>query len=366
VSGGRQRQPPVDVRVLTVWLTTWRDLQWRLRRFVIAGTGAALVFAMTLVLAGLSSSFAAEAQRTVDVIDADTWVTATGVDGVFTTPSVVAASRAAEVARAPGVERADPIVVVHHTVMRDDVVDVNLIGYVDGGLGQPAGVTGRLPSAPDEVVADRALGARVGERIDLAGKRFDVVGTTTGMTINAGQPLIFLRLEDAQQVLVAGADVASAIVTRGVPESLPEGLAARSRIETRDGLLRPLEGAIASIELTKWLLWLVAALVVGSVVYLSALERARDFAVYKATGWSTRSLAAGLALQAVLLSVGASLVGVLLATALVPVFPIVFTIPLSAALLLPAVGVLVGLLACATGLRRAVGVDPALAFGGAA
>lgn len=349
-----------------MWLTTWRDLQWRVRRFVIAGTGAALVFAMTLVMAGLSSSFEAEARRTVDVVDADAWVTQVGVDGVFSTPAVVAAERAAEVGQMPGVERADPIVVVHHTVRRDEVVDVNVIGYAEGGLGQPSPVNGRLPSAPGEVVADEALGAEVGERIDLAGARFEVVGTTSGLTVNAGQPLLFLRIGDAQDVLVGGADIASAIVTRGLPTRLPDGLDASTRDETRLDLLRPLDGAISSIKLTQLLLWLVAALVIGSVVYLSAMERARDFAVYKATGWSTRTLATGLALQAVLLSVGASVLGIAVAHVLVPVFPIAFTIPVSSVLLLPLVGAATGLVACVTGLRRAVGVDPALAFGAAA
>lgn len=357
---------PPGVLGAWVWLTTWRDLQWRARRFVIAGTGAALVFAMTLVMAGLASSFEAEARRTVDLIGADAWVTPVGVDGVFTTPSVVAAGRAAEVAARPGVERADPIVVLHHTVRRDRVVDVNLIGYAEGGLGQPPEVSGRLPRSAGEIVADLSLGARVGERIDLAGSRFEVVGTTEGQTINAGQPLLFLRIGDVQDAVVGGADVASAIVTRGVPESLPEGLASRTRDETREGLLRPLEGAVASIRLAQVLLSLVAALVIGSVVYLSALERSRDFAVYKATGWSTTALAGGLAVQAVVVSVGASLAGVLLALALVPVFPIAFTIPTSYVLLLPVLGVVTGLLACVSGLRRAVGVDPALAFGGAA
>ena len=53
-----------------------------------------------------------------------------------------------------------------------------------------------------------------------------------------------------------------------------------------------------SVRLTLYLLWVVAALVIGSVVYLSALERVRDFAVYKATGWTTRDLATGLPEQA--------------------------------------------------------------------
>jgi putative ABC transport system permease protein len=105
-------------------------------------------------------------------------------------------------------------------------------------------------------------------------------------------------------------------------------------------------------------------MVIGSVVYLSALERRRDFAVYKATGWSTRSLAVGLASQAVLLSTTASLVGVVVAQFLLPLFPMTFEVPSLARVLLPVVGLVVGLVASAAGLRKAVGVEPALAFGG--
>ena len=156
----------------------------------------------------------------------------------------------------------------------------------------------------------------------------------------------------------------SAVLTKGVPQHLPDGLQARDRDVTRGDMLRPIQGALQSVKLTLSLLWIVAALVVGSVVYLSALERVRDFAVYKATGWSSSSLAIGLALQAVLLSTGASVLGILGAQLLLPAFPLEFGVPPMARLLLPLVGAAVGLLASAAGLRRAVGVQPALAFGG--
>ncbi len=191
-----------------------------------------------------------------------------------------------------------------------------------------------------------------------------MTGTTDGLTVNGGQPLLFLRLADVQGLLVQGADIATAVVTRGVPATLPAGLTVRTREQTRRDLIRPLRGAIDSIRFTELLLWAVAALVVGSVVYLSALERSRDFAVYKATGWSTRTLAAGLAAQAVLLSLGAALLGIAAAHLLLPLFPLHFSIPVRASLLLPVVAAVVGLVACLAGLRRAVGTDPALAFGG--
>jgi putative ABC transport system permease protein len=112
------------------------------------------------------------------------------------------------------------------------------------------------------------------------------------------------------------------------------------------------------------LLWIVAALIVGSVIYLSALERTRDFAVLKAVGVSTRSVLAGLCLQAVIVAVFAAVLGGLLSLVLVPVFPMRVVVPTSAFLLLPVTAVLIGLLASAAGLRRAVSIDPALAFGG--
>ena len=52
--------------VLMVLLTALRDMQWRRLRFAIAVAGTSLVFAMTLVLTGLTNGFRAEDERTVD------------------------------------------------------------------------------------------------------------------------------------------------------------------------------------------------------------------------------------------------------------------------------------------------------------
>ena len=112
------------------------------------------------------------------------------------------------------------------------------------------------------------------------------------------------------------------------------------------------------------LLWIVAVLIVGSLVYLSALERMRDFAVFKAIGVPTRSILAGLALQAIIVALLAAALGVILTQLLAPLFPMTVVMPMRAYLALPAIAIAVGLLASVAGLRRAVAVDPALAFGG--
>jgi putative ABC transport system permease protein len=105
-------------------------------------------------------------------------------------------------------------------------------------------------------------------------------------------------------------------------------------------------------------------LIVGSVVYLSALERLRDFAVFKAIGAPTRSILAGLALQAVVVALLAAALGVALSRLLEPLFPVTVVVPTRAYLALPVIAIVIALLASVAGLRRAVTVDPALAFGG--
>ena len=100
------------------------------------------------------------------------------------------------------------------------------------------------------------------------------------------------------------------------------------------------------------------------MVFLSVVERLKDFAVFKAIGVSTTSLMAGLALQAIVLSLIAALVGLGVGTLLGPHLGLPVSISWETYVLLPVVAVLFSLLASLFGLRRALSVDPASAFGG--
>ncbi|MDP9181368.1 MAG: glutamine ABC transporter permease, partial [Actinomycetota bacterium] len=161
-------------------IATLRDLQWRARRFVIAGLGASMVFALTLVLAGLEASFSTESRRVVDGVGADSWVVQKGVESVFSSVSVVPVAKAREIT---GVDRADPVALSHHSVrVHGTLLELELLGYVPGGLGTPTLAEGRLPRAADEIVVDRALGLEVGEQVLLADHAVQVVGRTERLT----------------------------------------------------------------------------------------------------------------------------------------------------------------------------------------
>jgi putative ABC transport system permease protein len=129
-------------------------------------------------------------------------------------------------------------------------------------------------------------------------------------------------------------------------------------------LLRPLRGAESSINYTRLLLWLVAAVIVGAVMYMSALERVRDFAVLKAVGATTRTLVVSLAAEAVLACLIAAALAIGFAELLLPIFPLPITYTIGAFAVLPVIAVVVGVLASLAGVRRAVRTDPAMAFAG--
>lgn len=347
-----------------MWLISLRDLQWRKRRFVTAVAGTALVFAMTLILAGLSASFRNEARRVIDAVGADSWVVRAEIPGPFTSLSVLPERAARRIARAPGVRAAEPIVVLHQVVEAPRLQDVNVFGYRPGAFGTPDIAEGRSPQRKEEAVVDRSLEIDIGERFEMGTRTFEVVGLVDGLTYYAGQPVIVITLEDAQELVFKGFPVATAVITQGVPDEVPAGYKALDAAEVRADLLRPLGNAVSTIDITQALLWVVAASIVGSIIYVSAIERVRDFAVLKATGASTAELMGGLAIQSVTLSLGAAVLAALVAWLIKPLFPLPVEIPLRALAILPIVAIVVGLVASLSGLRRSAAADPAIAFGG--
>lgn len=342
-----------------------RDMQWRKRRFVIATLSSAIIFGMTLVLTGLANGFRAEAQRTVDSLGVDTFLVKEGASGPFVGATPFAPVDLRRIASLPGVQTAAPLVYAGGTVtLGDETRNADLFGAPERGPGMPALSEGRAPSTPDEVAASDTLGRNVGEDIHIASHRLRIVGLVENSTALANLPNIFLTTAGAQRLVYGGQSLVASIGIRGTLEQAPPGYTAVDRDGAIADLLRPLKVAVNSITIVAILLWVVAALIVGSVIYLSALERLRDFAVFKAIGVPTGSIAAGLALQAVVVALAAVVVGVVLAALLAPIFPMQVIVPGYAYVILPIIAVVFGLIASATGLHRAVSVDPAMAFGG--
>jgi putative ABC transport system permease protein len=348
-----------------MWMITLRDLQYRRRQFGIAVAGAALVFALALVATGIVEGFRTEALQTVRAMGADAWIVPRGVTGPFTSQSTVPMSLADRVRRLKGVGAAHPIVVLPHVARlgHGQAENVHVIGHTIGRVGDPE--WGRPPYlGRGKAVVDEALGVEPGAVINIASRRLRVASVIKGRTYFAGIPTVYTGLHDAQEISFEGRPLASAVLVRGAVPHPPPGYVARSNDEVTEDLLSPVQGATTAVDNLRLMLWVVAGVIIGAVVYLSVLERIHDFAVLKAVGGSSRSLAIGVAAQAAIASLLSALIAAALAQALKGAFPLPVTITASAYLALPAIALGVGILASLLALRRALVVDPALAFAG--
>jgi putative ABC transport system permease protein len=300
----------------------------------------------------------------VERFQADTWVVREGGSGPFTSAAALPVTAADAVAALPGVERAEPVLLVRSGIPGDPIHDVNLIGIRVGGMGEPEPSDGAQLSGPGEAIVDESLDLEPGDDFRLGGQTLRVVGVAGGISYTFGVPSVWVTIEDAQRVSIGGAPAASAVVVQGTLTEAPPGFELMDDDAVIDDLERPLARGTDSIDLILVLLTITAAGIVGLIVYLSTLEKMADLAVLKATGSSKRFMATGLAVQAVLLSIVSAIVSVGLAAVIGPAFPVPLEVRADTYARLLGLALSVGLVASLAGVWRAIRVDPATAFGG--
>jgi putative ABC transport system permease protein len=354
-----------------ICLASIRDLQWRSRRFFLAAFATGLVFGVALLMSGVANSFTVEIRNTVNALGASSWLVRTGSPGPFTDPVPFLAKDVLAVRKVPGVKAAEPIFVggaltdgaITVDVSPSSERDVHVLGVVPGGVGSPPVVSGQPLRRRDSAVVDESLGVNVGQEIALNGFKFKVVGLVSGVTYFAGGPVAFVTLKAAQQLGSDGAPDATALLIRGEPERPVAGFTVLTDAQVRTDLGRPTTQAEQTIQLIEVLLWIVAAGIIGAIVYLSALERRGDFAVLKAVGTPSSHLFIGLVIQAVLMALGAAIIGVLIEIPMSGSSSMAVRLAPSNYLAVPIVAVIVGVVASILPARRAARVDPANAFG---
>jgi putative ABC transport system permease protein len=346
---------------------TFADLWFRARQFLIAVVGVGLVLALALGLSGLADGFHAEVASTVDAVGATSWVMAPSAEGRLTAFAAFPGAAAGVVDHEPGVRRASPVLFAPEQVVlvagSTAPQSVNLMGVQPGGLGDPQVVSGHGLSGLDQAVVDSKVDAHVGSVLVLGGHPYDVVGVVDGRTMDGGTPIVYMPLATVQRAVTGGRPLITAVATEGAPAGLPAGLVMLAPSAVITDTVSALGGATASIDNTRSLMWLIAAAVVASMLYVAALERKRDFAVLKALGSSSRTLFLSLVLEAVVVTLFAAILAEVLSLFLGPLFAQPIDITPDARLVLPLIAVTVGVIASISALRRVTGADPATAFG---
>jgi putative ABC transport system permease protein len=345
---------------------TFADLRFRARQFLIAVIGVGLVLGVALAITGLADGFHAEIENFVNSAGASSWVMSKAAQGRVTPFAAFPASDVAAIAQQPGVHQASPLVFAGSQVVRVNgsasPLTVNLVGVQPKGLGAPHVVSGHVFSRPGQVVVDSKVSTQLGSTIVAGGHTYTVVGVVGGATMLGGVPLVYMPVSTVDQIVAGGKPLVTAVAVRGTPAHVPPGLVVLAPSTVVTDTMTQLKQAVSSIDNTRWLMWVIAAVIVASMLYVAALERKRDFAVLKALGSSSRTLFLSLLLEAVVVTLLAALLAELAATLLTPTFAQPLDITPDARLVLPLVAVVVGVVASTSALRRVTGADPAAAF----
>ncbi len=312
-----------------------------------------IVITLLFIMTGLVNQFRTEPFLAAERIGSNrSWLVAETSTGPLTSPS------AAPVGAVDGIEGAEPILIGMASLNGGRV---SLVGRANN-LDEPVITEGRYPEADGEILVDESGGWDIGEVVDLGGRDATVVGTTNDATMLAGLPIVFSQLSHAQTILVDGQPIVTGALLDRPVEPIPTGMKELTATDVGDDGLVPLEGAISSVGLTQALLWLMTLIIIAAVIYVSALERTRDFAVLKAVGADDRMLGATLVIQGVLITLLAVAIGAVLQLFLAPVFPMTIRVPGRAFWQLPLGGVIVAIAAGIAGARKAANTPAAEAF----
>jgi putative ABC transport system permease protein len=270
--------------------------------------------ALLLVLVGLTRGSIQEVARRIESVGGDMIVQPAGATQFLALKSGILPERYAErLARVPGVAAVSPVV-TWTTTFGDGFyvvygIDAERFSSIGGGLRM---VAGRTLRGAGEVVVDSRLASavrlQVGDRIELLGSRFEVVGVSK----EGVGARIFLPIRQLQEMLhqedrvslffvrcsspavVKATAVAIEADLKGVRCQILEGFAdemARSMIGLREFI-----GAITGTTLV------VSLLVVSLVMYMAVLEKTREIGILRSLGMSRWGIMGNVVLESELLT----------------------------------------------------------------
>jgi len=354
-----------------------RNLLADRRRLGAGVLGVGLALMLVLLLDGLWEGVQAQATIYPDRVGADLYVTQAGVADFLGETSTIPRATVDEVRATAGVDWADPVrgqFVVFS--LHGKKVASYVVGYVPGRHGGPWSlVEGRSVGRDDEVVVDAALarrhGLEPGQMIEVAGRRFRIVGLADASGVMTG--FVFVTHAATDALLRAPATTSYVLVGTQHPDEVKDRLADRGlTVFTRAKLAandRELYTGIfgSTIKLMVAVAFAVGALVVALTIYASVVERRREYGIVKALGGSSRMITVTVVRQTlVLTAVGFVVGGVLyfagraLIAELRPQFSVVLTTG-GLARALAAAG-LMGLVASIVPARRVANAEPASVY----
>ena len=391
------------------------DLKLHKVRFIATIIGIGLLFTIVLAMNGLYRGNIYEGLALIKATNPDLWVVERYRGGPFNEQSTMPEFYHYSVKAIPGVERASSY--ISYAVERQiggKSQHFSIVGYdVFGGLGGPQKIyAGRnIEHAHYEMVAHPKLGVHLGGRVPLGLHTYTVVGLTRESVDPEGDPLVYLSLPDAQEVLFqkdneevrnqreqllrtlsSQSYLSAAQAEKLLPKLEPDThiinailvklrpganrAEAARQIEswlyfnvftTQEEIQLVLKGRLASMTkqllLFRTLLLIISVVIISLVVYTFTMEKIRSIAVMKLIGAPNWVIVRMVMEQSLLLTISAFLFGLVLIHNTYPLFPRTLLIVPSDDLITFIIAFVGGVLASILGLWQALKTEPHMALG---
>ena len=180
-----------------------QDIRHGLARFALTVFGVSMLVTATVGMQGMYRGIVFEALLIIESIGADLWVAEGGRSGPFAEPSSIPANLDRRVAGVQGVATARRFTNFNQQYeILGRTIRLSAVGIdfpTDTGDWIPL-IAGRNFNAQHyEAIVDRTSGLAVGEVIRLHKNDYTIVGLTSGQVDMAGDPMIYLTIQDAQE-----------------------------------------------------------------------------------------------------------------------------------------------------------------------
>jgi putative ABC transport system permease protein len=178
-----------------------RDIRHKLSRFLLTAVGIGLLLMIVMGMAGIYQGLSEDALSFLERTRADLWIVQKGTRGPFAEISRIPWNLEDRAYSVTGVGRARAF--VSHTIQREyqgkplRMVVQGLAWPKDSGSGLPLTAGRALAQAHYEMLADRSLGLRLGDRIPLGKDVYTIVGITAGMIGPSGDGMAFFTIPDS-------------------------------------------------------------------------------------------------------------------------------------------------------------------------
>lgn len=335
-----------------------RDIRHKLSRFLLTTVGIGLLLMIVMGMAGIYQGLSEDALSYLNLAKADLWIVQQGTRGPFAEISRVPRNLEDRAYAVTGVARARAF--VSNTIQREyrgkplRMVVQGLAWPTDNGRTLPLVAGHPLDRAHYEMLADRSLGLRLGDRVPLGKDVYTVVGVTAGMAGASGDGVAFLTVPDsiavqfdtpgeairlerearrsrlenmdlgntqpvlleraagpASQLPALGTQYVSAVMVNVAPGFDPaqvaKTIAGWSDVTVypndvqRDLLLKGIERNRKQLGMFRMLLVIISAIIMALILYTLTLDKIHDIAMLKLMGARNRVIVALILQQALLL-----------------------------------------------------------------